>query len=172
MARGPAGREVQVPHKTGVSRAADWRRLLEPGVSALGFELVDVELAGSGHHALLRVYIDRPEGVVVDDCARVSRQLSALLDVEDPLPGECTLEVPAPGLDRPLVTPEHFRRFTAETVKLKLVRPLGGRRKITGRLLEATDDHVVVEAEGVGGAPERFTLAYADIERARLVPKF
>ena len=172
MARRPMCREAQVPPKTGMSGAADWRRLLEPGVNALGFELVDVEVSGSGHHALLRVYIDSPEGVDVDDCARVSRQLSALLDVEDPLPGEYTLEVSSPGLDRPLVTLEHFRRFAGETIKVKLARPLGGRRKITGRLLEVADDHVVVEAEGAGGAPERFTLAYAEIERARLVPKF
>ncbi len=152
---------------------ADLHRLLEPGVSALGFELVDVELLGQGRQATLRVYIDSPEGVDVDDCAKVSRQLSALLDVEDPLPGGYTLEVSSPGLDRPLVTPAHYRRFTGETVKLTLAQPLaGGRRKIKGRLVEATDDHVVVEAEGVGGVPERFRLAYADIERARLVPKF
>ena len=152
---------------------ADLRRLLEPGVNALGFELVDVELAGQGRHATLRVYIDNPQGVDVEDCADVSRQLSALLDVEDPLPGGYTLEVSSPGLDRPLVTPAHYRRFAGETVKLLLARPLdGGRRKLKGRLLEATDDHVVIEAEGVGGVPERFRLAYADIERARLVPKF
>src|SRR4030067_3471730 len=89
---------------------ADLRKLLEPGVSALGFELVDVEMAGSHHNATLRVYIDSPQGVNVDDCARVSRQLSALLDVEDPRPGQYTLEVSSPGLDRPLVTPEDVRR--------------------------------------------------------------
>ena len=84
---------------------ADLRKLLQPPVVALGFELVDVELAGSHHSPTLRVYIDGPAGVNVDDCARVSRQLSALLDVEDPLPGQYTLEVSSPGLDRPLVTP-------------------------------------------------------------------
>jgi len=150
----------------------DWRSLLEPGVSALGFELVDVELAGQGRQATLRVYIDSPEGVNVDDCAEVSRQLSALLDVEDPLPGGYTLEVSSPGLDRPLVTPAHYRRFAGALVKLTLARPLDGRRKFKGRLVEATDDYAVIEAEGAGGQPERFTLAYADIERARLVPKF
>ena len=70
------------------------------------------------------------------------------------------------------MTPAHFRRFAGETIKVKLARSLGGRRKITGRLAQAADDHVVVEAEGAGGATEKFTLAYADIERARLVPKF
>ncbi len=151
---------------------ADWRSLLEPGVNALGFELVDVELAGGTGHQTLRVYIDSPEGVDIDDCADVSRQLSAILDVEDPIAGEYSLEVSSPGLDRPLVTPAHYRRFVGETVKLTLAQPLNGRRKFKGRLAEATDDHAVVETEGVGGQPERFTLAYADIERARLVPKF
>jgi ribosome maturation factor RimP len=150
----------------------DWRGLLEPGVNALGFELVDVELAGGAGHQTLRVYIDSAAGVDVEDCADVSRQLSAILDVEDPIAGEYSLEVSSPGLDRPLVLPSHYRRFVGETAKLTLARPLAGRRKFKGRLLEATDDHVVVEAEGAGGRPERFTLAYADIERARLVPKF
>ena len=154
-----------------VQARPDWRHLLEPGVNALGFELVDVELVGGHHHATLRVYIDSPKGVVVDDCARVSRQLSALLDVEDPGLSGYTLEVSSPGLDRPLVVPAHFRRFAGETIKVKLARPLAGRRKITGRLAQAADDHVVVEAEGVGGVIEKFTLAYADIERARLVPR-
>ncbi len=150
----------------------DWRSLLEPGVSALGFELVDVELAGGGGHQTLRVYIDSPEGVDVDDCVGVSRQLSAILDVEDPIAGEYSLEVSSPGLDRPLVTPAHYRRFVGETVKLTLSQPLDGRRKFKGQLVEAADDHIVIEAEGVGGRLERFTLAYPDIERARLVPKF
>ena len=150
----------------------DWRHLLEPGVNALGFELVDVELVGGHHHATLRVYIDSPKGVVVDDCARVSRQLSALLGVEDPGLSGYTARGVFAGLDRPLVLPAHFRRFAGETVKVKLVQPLAGRRKITGRLVQVTDDHVVIEAEGVGGVIEKFTLAYADIERARLVPKF
>lgn len=146
---------------------ADWRKLLEPGVSALGFELVDVELAGSHHHPTLRVYIDGPRGVNVDDCADVSRQLSALLDVEDPLPGHYTLEVSSPGLDRPLVKPEDFRRYVGETVKVKLQQPMQGRRHFSGRLVEAAADHVVVEVD-----KEMFSLPYQDMERARLVPRF
>ena len=90
---------------------ADLRTLLEPGVRALGFELVDSELAGRGRNAVLRVYIDGPHGVTVDDCAEVSRQLSAILDVEDPFPERYVLEVSSPGLDRPLVRREDFERF-------------------------------------------------------------
>ncbi|BAV34338.1 ribosome maturation protein RimP [Sulfuricaulis limicola] len=146
---------------------ADLRKLLEPGVSAMGFELVDVEMAGSHHSPTLRVYIDSPRGVNVDDCAKVSRQLSALLDVEDPLPGQYTLEVSSPGLDRPLVKPEDFRRFVGETVKVKMQQPVLGRRNFSGRLVEVATDHVVVEVD-----KESFSLAFDDMERARLVPRF
>ena len=146
---------------------ADLRKLLEPGVKALGFELVDVELAGSHHHPTLRVYIDSAQGVVVDDCARVSRQLSALLDVEDPLPGHYTLEVSSPGLDRPLVTPEDFRRYVGETIKVKMHEPVLGRKNFSGRLLDVAADHVVVEVD-----KEHFDLAFDGMERARLVPRF
>ncbi len=151
---------------------AKLRGLLEPGARALGFELVDVELSGSGRHATLRVYIDGPHGVSVDDCADVSHQLSAILDVEDPLPGSYTLEVSSPGLDRPLVTPEDFRRFIGETVKIRLREPLMGRKNFTGRLVEAAGDHVVVEADSAsGGDKERFNLVFENIDKARLVPR-
>ena len=142
------------------------RKLLEPGVNAVGFELVDVEVAGSRHSPTLRVYIDSHRGVNVDDCARVSRQLSALLDVEDPLPGHYTLEVSSPGLDRPLVKPEDFRRFVGETIKVKLQAPLLGRRNFSGRLVDVAADHVVVEVD-----KEIFSLAFDAMERARLVPR-
>lgn len=146
---------------------ADLRKLLEPGVVALGFELVDVELAGSHHYPTLRVYIDGPAGVNVDDCARVSRQLSALLDVEDPLPGQYTLEVSSPGLDRPLVKPEDFKRYLGETIKVKMQQPRLGRRNFSGRLVDVTADHIVVEVD-----KEHFDLAFDGMERARLVPRF
>lgn len=146
---------------------ADLRKLLEPGVSAAGFELVDVEMVGSQHNPTLRVYIDGPQGVNVDDCARVSRQLSALLDVEDPLPGQYTLEVSSPGLDRPLVKPEDFRRFIGETIKVRMQQPVLGRRNFSGRLVDVAADHVVVEVD-----KEMFNLTFNDMERARLVPRF
>jgi ribosome maturation factor RimP len=146
------------------------RALCRGGVEALGFELVDVELAGGGSSPTLRVYIDNPRGsgITVDDCAQVSRQLSAIFDVEDPLPGSYTLEVSSPGLDRPLVRPEDFRKRVGETVKVKLRRPdQTGRRNFSGRLMEATDSGIVLEVD-----KERIVLPYAAIERARLVPKF
>jgi ribosome maturation factor RimP len=143
------------------------RGLCQGGVEALGFQLVDVELAGGGRSPVLRVYIDSPRGITVDDCADVSRQLSAIFDVEDPLPGSYTLEVSSPGLDRPLVKPDDFRKYVGETVKVKLRRPdETGRRNFTGSLMEVTDEQVVVEVD-----KERLNLPYAAIERAKLVPK-
>ena len=133
----------------------------------MGFELVDVELAGSQHQCTLRVYIDGPAGVTVDNCASVSRQLSALLDVEDPLPGHYTLEVSSPGLDRPLVKPEDFKRFIDEKIKVKMRQPVQGRKNFAGRLLAVTADHVVMEVD-----KEHFDLAFDDMDRARAVPNF
>ncbi len=151
---------------------AELRRLLEPGVKALGFDLVDVELLGRGRNTTLRVYIDSPKGVTVDNCADVSYQLSAILDVEDPLPGSYTLEVSSPGLDRPLVTLEDFHRFTGELVKVRTREPVRGQKNFTGRLVGVAADHIVLEAEDVhGGGRERFDLALSRIERARLIPK-
>jgi len=143
------------------------RSLLEPGVQAMGCELVDVEIAGGGPRMTLRVYIDKPGGVTVDDCADVSRQLSAILDVEDPLPGSYMLEVSSPGLDRPLVTADDFRRHVGETVKVQMHQPIAGRKRFKGRLIESDDERISIEVDG-----ERFDLVLADVERARLVPQF
>lgn len=149
------------------------RDLLESGVHALGFEMVDAELVGHPRHPTLRVYIDGPEGVVVDDCARVSRQLSAVLDVDNPLSGRFTLEVSSPGLDRPLVKLDDFRRFVGETVKIRLRHAVEGRKNFTGRLMDVAGERVVLEVgEAPGGVKEQFQLEFADIDRARLVPKF
>lgn len=146
--------------------APSLRNQLESGAQALGFELVDVELMGGRQNQTLRVYIDSPQGVTVDDCAEVSRQLSAILDVEDPFPGSYRLEVSSPGLDRPLVRLEDFRRFRGATVKVRLFDALDGRRNFTGRLIDATPDAVLVAVDNV-----EFRLPFVSIERARLVPK-
>jgi len=148
------------------------RSLLEPGVAAMGFELVDVELVGRGPRTTLRVYIDSPRGVNIDDCADVSRQLSAILDVEDPLPDRYMLEVSSPGFDRPLVKPADYRRFVGEDVKLKLKQGIEGRRNFVGRLIDAAEDHIELAPRDKDGAAETMTVMLDDIERARLVPKF
>ncbi|HXG27281.1 MAG TPA: ribosome maturation factor RimP [Nevskiales bacterium] len=140
--------------------------LLEPLVEGLGYELVCLELHGSGAHALLRLYIDAPQGIGLDDCERVSREVSAALDVADPISGSYRLEVSSPGLDRPLAKPEHFRRFAGRQAKLQLRAPLNGRRRFAGRLLGLEQDEVVIE---VDGSPWRLPLQ--QVEKARLVPE-
>jgi ribosome maturation factor RimP len=140
--------------------------LLEPLVEGLGYELVCLELHGSGAHGLLRLYIDAPQGIGLDDCERVSREVSAALDVADPISGSYRLEVSSPGLDRPLAKPEHFRQFAGRQVKLQLGAPINGRRRFAGRLLGLEEDEVVIE---VDGSPWRLPLQ--QVEKARLVPE-
>ncbi len=143
------------------------RAMFEPAVQALGFELVDTEMSSGAGHSVLRVYIDHPRGINVDDCAKVSHQLSAILDVEDPITGQYQLEVSSPGLDRPLVRREDFERFTGETVKVKTHAPIMGRRNFTGRLTAVEGESAIVDVDG-----ESYDLPLAAIERARLVPKY
>lgn len=140
--------------------------LLTPAVTALGYELVGVEHIRQGKHSVLRVYIDSDAGVTVDDCARVSHQISGVLDVEDPVRGEYSLEVSSPGLDRPLFSLAHFERFRGHRVRLVLGTPRDGRRRITGRLEGIRDQQVVVEMDG-----ERLLFTLAEIDKARLVPE-
>jgi len=140
--------------------------LLEPGAQALGFEVLAVELVGSGGSTTLRVYIDSPTGVTVDDCARVSHQLSTILDIEDPVPNRYALEVSSPGLDRPLSKRQHFERVIGREVKVRTQHYVEGRRRFTGVLQQVTDDAVVVDVDG-----EPYDLPFEDIEKARLVPE-
>ncbi len=144
----------------------DLRAVLEPSINALGFELVDVELSGRGDGARLRVFIDGPRGINVDDCARVSRQLSAVLDVEDPIDGSYLLEVSSPGLDRPLVKREDYLRYVGALIKARTVEPILGRKNFTGRLKTVAEAGIEVEVD-----KEIFDLAFSNIEKARLVPE-
>jgi len=140
-------------------------KLLEPVVEQLGFELADIEVRLGGQDGLLRLYIDKDGGIDVEDCQSVSRQVSAILDVEDPLPGNYTLEVSSPGLDRTLTKPAHFQRFMGEDIRVKLRFPLEGRRNFRGALKSANEENIEVEVDG-----ESHSLSLATIESARLVP--
>ncbi len=140
-------------------------RLLQPTVEALGYELVEIEYAHVGDGGLVRVYIDAPNGVGLEDCERVSHAVSDTLDAQDPIPGHYRLEVSSPGLDRVLRTPEHFARFVGNRVKVQLALPIEGRRRFTGALLAAGDEGVTLEVDG-----SRVLLAYQQIQKARLVP--
>jgi ribosome maturation factor RimP len=150
------------PLDSSLSRLA--RRVVEP----MGYELVGVEhLNRPGGASTLRVYIDHSDGITLDDCAAVSHQLSGVLDVEDPLPGHYDLEVSSPGLDRPLIYPEHFRRFRGQRIRVRLAEKIEGRRRLEGILLEEQDGVIRLEADG-----REWELALSDLESARLVPEF
>jgi len=139
--------------------------LLEPVVGAMGFELSDLECRVGRGPGLVRLFIDQDCGVRLDDCERVSRQISAVLDVADPISGDYHLEVSSPGLDRKLVKTEHFDRFAGRMVRLKLRRLVQGRRRIKGTLLGRDGDTVILETE-----TGRLTVPMVEIDVARLVP--
>ncbi|HKJ21175.1 MAG TPA: ribosome maturation factor RimP [Woeseiaceae bacterium] len=140
-------------------------KLLEPTVERLGYELVDLEDRLGGKGGLVRVFIDKPGGIDLDDCETVSRSVSALLDVEDPVPGNYNLEVSSPGLDRKLTKVEHFQRFEGETVKVQMRFPIEGRRRFRGTLVSSDDENIVVDVDG-----ESHSLPLKTIDTARLVP--
>jgi len=141
--------------------------LIEPLLTTLGFELADLEFAAGHGHSQLRVFIDRPAGVGLEDCEQCSRELAALLDVHDPIPSAYTLEVSSPGLDRVLRTPAQFARFVGSKVTVELLVPRAGRRRYTGRLQAAGADSVEVDVDG-----EMVSASYAEVLRARLVPEW
>jgi ribosome maturation factor RimP len=141
------------------------QNLLEPAITRLGYELVDLEANLSGKGGVLRLFIDHGDGVGLDDCEAVSNAVSALLDVEDPIPGHYDLEVSSPGLDRKLTKIEHFQRFTGQDVRVQMRFPIEGRKRFRGTLTAADDENIVVDVDG-----EMHTLPMATIDTARLVP--
>jgi len=146
--------------------------LLAPTVAALGLELWGAEyLPGSGN-ALLRLYIDVDEAsaaegrvVGIEECEAVSREVSAILDVEDPISGHYTLEVSSPGLDRPLFTSAQCARFAGEAVKLTLRVPQDGRRRVQGRIVSVEGEAVALDVDGTP-----VVIEMDNIDKARLVP--
>lgn len=161
-------------------KATDISKLLSPTVQALGLELLGVEYLPSPGGATLRLYIDipvadianageTPRMVGIEDCEAVSREVSAQLDVEDPISGNYTLEVSSPGVDRPLFTSEQFARFLGEQVKIGLSLPQDGRRRLQGRIVAVEGERIDLEVEAKP-EPQRVSVAFDNIEKARLVP--
>lgn len=141
--------------------------MLRPAVEETGKELLGVEFISSGNNSILRLFIDHENGIDVDDCAEVSRQVGAILDVEDPISSEYNLEVSSPGLDRPLFDLEHYKAVIGETVNIKLSIPLNGRRKFKGELSAIEKDDLIVIIDG-----EDYQLAFGNIDKGNLVAKF
>ena len=142
--------------------------MLEPSIESLGYEFVGVEYRSGGQGGgLLRVYIDSEQGITVDDCQKVSYQVSGVLDVNDPIPGHYTLELSSPGMDRLLFRAEDYRRFAGSLVKLRLAYPVEGRRKFTGRLQGLEDGNILLELDG-----EQLSLQLEQVDQARLLPEY
>lgn len=139
--------------------------LLEPVVSGLGYELLDVEFGTSGRGALVRAYIDRTDGgaIGLDDCEQTSRAIGAALEAADPVGHDYQLEVSSPGFDRPLRTAAHFERFAGSEARIELALPLEGRRRFKGRLGAVIDGMVTIEVDR-----KEWKLPLAGISKARL----
>lgn len=141
--------------------------LIEPIVTGLGYECVGIEYNPHPQHGLLRIYIDHENGILVDDCSKVSHQVSGALDVEDPIPGNYQLEVSSPGANRPLFKVGQFAQFIGKTVTVNLFSAINNRRKITGLIQKVEGDIVFLsEAEQV------FEVPFAAMSKARLVPDY
>ncbi|MBA6225078.1 MULTISPECIES: ribosome maturation factor RimP [unclassified Colwellia] len=138
--------------------------MLRPAVEETGKELLGVEFHSAGNHSVLRIFIDHENGIDVDDCAEVSRQVGAMLDVEDPISSEYSLEVSSPGLDRPLFDKAHFEAVVDETVEVKISMPLNGRRKFKGKLVTVENDSLIVMVDN-----EEYELVISNIDKAHLV---
>ena len=141
--------------------------LLQPLVEDLGYEFVGLEYNSNPKHSLLRIYIDRDDGVGIEDCETVSREVAALLDVKDPIRSQYNLEISSPGLDRPLFTAEHYAEFAGSEAQITLFAPHEGRRKFKGRILSADENSVRIEQDGA-----EVTLGFDNIAKARLVPDY
>jgi ribosome maturation factor RimP len=143
-------------------------QLINPVVADLGLECLGIEYAPSRGNSLLRIYIDHLERpITIEDCEAVSRELSAQLDVNDPISGRYTLEVSSPGIDRPLFTPAQFARFIGEKAKIALNLPTDGRRRLLGTIRAVDDDRITIEQDGID-----IIVAHDNVQKARIVPDY
>jgi len=151
----------------GMAGIADLEMMIEPVVSGLGCDLWGVEQITRGRHTSLKVYIDTANGITVEDCEKISRQLSSIFDVEDPIPGNYALEVSSPGMDRILFRLDQYTAFIGEGIKLTLKAPFEGRKNFKGSLTGIEGDEVIIRIDD-----EEFFIPYENIHRAHLVPDF
>ncbi len=141
--------------------------LIEPIVEGLGYECVGIEYNSHPRHGLLRVYIDTSEGVLLEDCTKVSHQISGMLDVEDPISDNYELEVSSPGADRPFFKLSQFEQFIGDTVTVNLFKPINKQRKITGSI-ESVEGDVILLLQ----ADQFIEIPFQAMSKARLVPDY
>ncbi len=141
--------------------------MLTVPVEALGFQLWGIEYVQAGNHSVLRVFIDGENGINIEDCANVSRQVSAVLDVEDPISTEYTLEVSSPGVDRPLFTAEQYASYIGEDVKLQLTMPVAGSRNLKGAITQVDGQMLSVKVNG-----KELVVALDNIRKGNIIAKF
>ncbi len=141
--------------------------MIKPSIEALGFELWGLEYLPAGNHSILRIYLDKPAGITVDDCAEASHQISAILEVEDPISNAYRLEVSSPGLDRQLFKSEQYPTYEGEEMQVRTGSPVMGRRKFKGKMLEVLPEAIVLEVDG-----EEYEIPFDEIEKANVVPQF
>jgi ribosome maturation factor RimP len=139
--------------------------LLGPAVEALGYELADLEVHLGGPHGVLRLFIDGDAGITLEDCETVSRQISSVLDVADPIASDYRLEVSSPGLNRRLSKQEHYDRYAGSLIKVRLKRLVQGRRRLKGLLLSRDSETVVLRI-----GDKDISIPLDEIDTARLVP--
>ena len=142
-------------------------QMFEGPILALGFELWGIEFVRAGKHSTLRVYIDHPDGISVENCAEVSHQVSSILDVEDPISSEYNLEVSSPGMDRCLFKPSQYEQYLGEQVSLTLRMAVNNRRKYKGVISRVEGEMLMLNVDG-----NEETVAFANIQQANLVPNF
>lgn len=145
----------------------DFEKMFHPVIESMGFEFVGVDFSSSEHHGHLRVYIDHKDGITLDHCSEISRQLSALLDVEDPITVAFDLEVSSPGLNRPLFKLADYETYKTRMAKIKLAVPLNNRRNFKGTIDSVKDDLIVLNVDN-----ELFELSFNSIAKANLVHQF
>lgn len=147
-------------------KADQLQALLAPTVESMGFMFWGLEYI-QGRGAVLRVFIDHEDGITVDDCADVSHQISGVLDVEDPITGEYTLEVSSPGMDRPLFTLEQWQLYIGEQAQVRLLAPVENRRRMTAEITAVDGDNLHLTVDG-----QTLVVPFAQVDRANVVPQF
>ncbi|WP_196139489.1 ribosome maturation factor RimP [Aliikangiella sp. G2MR2-5] len=147
-----------------MSKVDQLTEMLRPAAEALGYEFLGIEYISQGKHSVLRIYIDHENGINVDDCASVSHQASGILEVEDPISSQYTLEVSSPGLDRPLFTLAHFEQFVGKVVEVRCHVGVDGRRKFKGELTAVNGEQLILTVDN-----QEFTVDFNDVDKANLV---